>query len=62
MISKAKVSVGSLVLPIQLFAALAMIPITLYDGRKLTKSVWIQRLFYWFYPLHLAVLLLLKRI
>ena len=60
MISKATVTIGVLVLPIQLFAVLAMIPITLYDGRKITNNTWIQRFFYWFYPLHLAMLYVMK--
>lgn len=50
------VRIGCIVVPIQLFAVLAMIPITLYDGRKVIHSRVVQWLFYLFYPLHLLVL------
>ena len=46
-------------IPIQLFAVLALIPIWLYDGRKLTRSKWVQWGFYLFYPVHLLVLTLI---
>ena len=62
LLSKATVTIGSLQLRLQLFAVLAMIPIALYSGRKVTGNVWIQRLFYLFYPAHLALLYLLKSI
>ena len=41
---------------IQLFAALAMVPIGLYSGRKLTRSRVLQWAFYLFYPVHLVML------
>jgi hypothetical protein len=44
-------------IPIQLFAALAMIPIALYSERKLTHSRVLQWLFYAFYPAHLTALI-----
>ena len=44
-------------IPVQLFSVFAMVPIGLYFGRKSTKSPWISRAFYLFYPLHLLVLL-----
>ncbi len=43
-------------IPVQLFSVFAMVPIGLYSGRKRTKSPWISRAFYLFYPLHLLVL------
>ena len=45
---------------IQELAALAIVPISLYDGRKATKSKVVQSVFYLFYPAHLLVLYLLK--
>lgn len=53
------VPILGLSIPIQLFAVGAMVPIYFYTGRKLTSSLWIQRLFYLFYPAHLTVLLLI---
>ena len=47
-------------IPIEMFAVFAMIPIGLYSGRKSTSSVWVQRAFYLFYPVHLAVLAVLR--
>ena len=43
-------------IPIELFAVLAMVPIALYSGRKLTASPALQWGFYLFYPVHLLVL------
>lgn len=45
--------------PIQLFAALSILPISMYSGTKLTRSPWAQWGFYLFYPVHLTVLLLI---
>ena len=53
-----KVTVGIVHVPIQMFAVLAMIPIYFYSGMKISGSVWVQRAFYLFYPVHLAVLLI----
>lgn len=39
---------------------LAAVPIFCYDGRKLTKNKTLQTAFYLFYPVHLAVLLLIR--
>ena len=55
-----RVRVGIVTVPIQLFALLAMIPIALYSGEKTTRNIWIQRGFYLFYPVHLAVLYLIE--
>lgn len=46
-------------LSVQLFAVLAMIPIALYSGKKLTHSKAIQWGFYLFYPMHLLLLRLI---
>lgn len=43
-------------IPIQLFAVLAMIPISIYSGKKLTRSRVVQWGFYLFYPVHLLIL------
>lgn len=56
-----RVTVWGLRIPIQLFGVLAMIPIGLYSGKKLTSSRWIQWAFYLFYPVHMLVLLLVER-
>lgn len=45
--------------PIEMFALLAMVPIALYGGRKLTGSAWAKWGFYLFYPVHLMVLWLI---
>lgn len=47
-------------LPMNRLPLLAAAPILLYDGRKLTYSKKIQWAFYLFYPVHIAVLALLK--
>lgn len=55
-----RVLLGSVAVNLEWFAALAMIPIFCYDGRKLTHSKAAQWAFYLFYPVHLAVLALLE--
>lgn len=47
-------------IPIQLFGVLALIPIGLYSGRKLTQSRLVQVAFYLFYPVHMTALLLIR--
>ena len=47
-------------IPIEMFAVLAMIPIGLYSGRKLTSSKAAQWAFYLFYPVHLTVLTVVR--
>lgn len=49
---------GGYAVPIQVFGALAILPIALYSGRKATNSKAVQIGFYLFYPVHLAALLL----
>lgn len=44
------------VVVIQLFATLAMIPIAFYNGKKLTHNRVVQWGFYLFYPVHLLIL------
>ena len=56
LLPSAAVTVFGVVVIIQLLATLAMIPIGLYCGRKLTHSKAIQWGFYLFYPIHLLVL------
>jgi len=51
---------GSAVLfPRQGFALLALIPIWLYRGRQGYSSRWFRRICYWFYPAHMAALVLI---
>lgn len=45
--------------PIEMFGLLALIPIGLYSGRKVTYSRAVQWAFYLFYPVHLGILYLL---
>lgn len=61
MMSKAVISVGAMVIPLQIFAVLAMVPICLYDGRKTIAAKWVRRGFYLFYPAHLLGLYVLRR-
>lgn len=49
-------------IPMDRLPLLAAVPITLYDGRKLTYSKKVQRAFYLFYPVHIAVLCILRAI
>ena len=58
----AKLDLGFLLLPIQLFGLLALIPIALYSGKKVTNSRAVQWGFYLFYPLHLLMLYLISLI
>ncbi len=48
-------------LTVQELAALAIVPIVGYDGRKVTKSKAIQWAFYLFYPAHLLALYVIGR-
>ena len=56
------IPVFGVTVPIQLFALLAMIPISLYSGRKLTHSKAVQWGFYLFYPAHLLILWMIQMI
>jgi len=46
--------------PMNRLPLLAAIPISLYDGRKLTYNKAVQWAFYLFYPVHILILALLK--
>jgi hypothetical protein len=46
----------------QELAVFSLVPIALYDGRKLLKSGIVQWVFYLFYPVHLMVLYLIGRL
>ena len=52
----ARVTFGGLTFPMELFGLLGLIPMFLYEGRKVTWNKWIQLGFYLFYPVHLLVL------
>ena len=56
----AKLAVGCFQVPIQCLGVLALIPIQLYSGRKLTTSRLVQWGFYLFYPAHLLALYLIR--
>lgn len=56
MMNSATVPVFGIDVSVQIFAVLAMVPICLYSGKKLTRSKAVQWGFYLFYPLHLLVL------
>lgn len=53
---------GGFSLTMQELAAFAVLPIMLYDGRKMTKNKAVQWAFYLFYPAHLLVLYVIGRI
>ncbi len=54
------VPVGGYRVPVQMFGLLAVIPMLCYSGKKSTRNPWVQLVFYLFYPLHLAILLLVR--
>lgn len=56
----ADISFGSVRLPIELFALLALPFLLCYSGKKRTHSKAVQRLFYCFYPAHLLALWSIK--
>lgn len=56
-----KVPAMGLNIPIQMFGLLAMVPICLYSGRKVTDSRGVQWAFYLFYPGHLLLLLIIGK-
>lgn len=45
---------------LQIFTVASVLPMMCYDGRKLTRSKWIQWGFYLFYPVHLMLLYFVK--
>jgi len=56
----ARAFLGSVAVNLEWFAVLALIPIFCYDGRKLTHHKAVQWGFYLFYPVHIALLVLLE--
>lgn len=62
MIGGAGWQIGTVFVPVQIFGVLAMVPIWLYKGGKATVSRAVQWAFYLFYPVHLALLLIIARI
>lgn len=56
MMPSAHIGILDVSVSVQLFGALAMVPIALYSGEKRTKSRALSWAFYIFYPLHLVVL------
>lgn len=55
-----RLRIGQFWVPIELFAILALIPIHLYRGRKVTRNKTVQWAFYLFYPAHLFILYLIQ--
>ena len=49
-------------IPLELFGILSLVPIFLYDGRKVTGSKWVQWAFYLFYPVHILLLWAVDRL
>lgn len=62
LISGARIYIGMLRIPVQMFGILAMIPIGLYSGKKGRPIRAVQWGFYLFYPVHLTALLLIERL
>lgn len=56
MIPSVALPIFGISISIQIFAVMAMVPIALYSGKKLTHSRAIQWGFYLFYPVHLLIL------
>ena len=59
LMDSADIPLLGLTIPNQLFAVMAMVPVGLYSGKKITKSKAVQWGFYLFYPIHLLVLWLI---
>ena len=59
-ISSWKLDLFGIMVPIQLFAVFAMVPIALYSGKKVTNSRVLQWAFYLFYPVHMLILALFR--
>ena len=54
--------IGSCMLPMNLVAGLAFIPMAMYNGRRgFIRGPWAKYLFYAFYPLHLLVIYCLRQ-
>ena len=61
LLPSAGVIIFGVILRIQLLATLAMVPIGLYSGKKLTCSKAVHWGFYLFYPVHILLLWLLQQ-
>lgn len=55
-----KWNIGFMYANLEAFAVLAVIPIFCYSGKKLSSSKAVQWAFYLFYPVHIAILVLLE--
>ena len=62
MMNSIRIPVLGYSVPIEMFAVFAMVPIALYSGGKTTSSKAVQWGFYLFYPVHLAVLVVVRLI
>lgn len=62
MMNSIRIPVFGYMIPIEMFAVFAMIPIALYSGKKATSNRGVQWGFYLFYPFHLTALLFIKMI
>lgn len=60
MMNSLKIPVLGMMVPIEMFAVFAMIPIALYSGRKATSSRAVQWGYYLFYPVHLMILVIVR--
>lgn len=60
MMNSVKIPVFGMKIPIEMFAVQAMIPISLYSGKKSSSSKAVQWAFYLFYPVHLTVLVIIR--
>lgn len=60
MMNSLKIPVWGMMVPIEMFAVFAMIPIALYSGRKATSSRAVQWGYYLFYPVHLMILVIVR--
>ena len=58
--SQSAVLIWGFPVPIQLFTLVALIPISLYNGKKSTAAPVLQWGFYLFYPVHLVILFLIQ--
>ena len=60
MLNSLKILVFGMMIPIEMFALFAMLPIALYSGNKVTANKALQWGFYLFYPVHLTALVFIR--
>ena len=60
MLNSLKIPVFGMMIPIEMFALFAMLPIALYSGNKVTANKALQWGFYLFYPVHLTALVFIR--